>query len=86
MASHGSDECAIIESGTYNCKLDVIMLTDWFEWEWKDFSVLMDENDDIKWFDEEQEAIDFVFDNFDKSVISEALLGKKKTPNGYHFG
>jgi len=60
---------AIIKSGHTNL-LEVIKLSKWNSWEWDNFSTVKSvEDNDIKWFDEEKEAIDFMLNNFPMSII-----------------
>ena len=85
MSYYGSDEWAVIESGI-DSKIDLIQLGHWDTYEWSQFTTLKDsETDEIKWFDTEQEAIDFVLENFDKALISVELLSISKDIDGYYF-
>lgn len=69
MSYYGSDEWAVIESGIDD-KIDIIQLGQWDTYEWSDFTTMKDnETDEITWFETKQEAIDFVLENFDRTLI-----------------
>lgn len=83
MAYEGSDEWAIIRSGE-NDKIKTIRLTDWFSYEWNDFRTVK-KDDEIVWFDEKEEAVEFIFEHFEVSDIDEELIRDQKLPRGYHW-
>ena len=60
---------AIVKSGSTKF-LTVIKLRDWDSWEWNDFATVKSfEDGEIVWFSEEKEAIEFMFEHFDKDLI-----------------
>lgn len=85
MSYYGSNEWVVIESGVEDM-IDVIQLGHWDTYEWEDFTTMKDtETDEIKWFETKREAIDFVLEHFDKSVIAKELLSELKGISGYYF-
>lgn len=85
MSFFGSGEWAVIKSGQDD-KIKSIKLSDWEEYEWDDFAVLKDTDENqIQWFEDEEKAIDFIFENFDESLISQKLLLERKIPSDYYF-
>lgn len=83
MAFHGSNEWAVIRSGSSK-KIKSIRLTDWFEWEWNDFSTIKNK-DDIIWFDEKEEANDFITETFERHEIDDDVLADTDLPDGYNW-
>ena len=83
MAYEGSDEWAIIRSGDNN-KIKTIRLTDWFSYEWSDF-LTVKKDGDIVWFDEKEEAVEFIFEHFEVSDIDDELIRDQKLPGDYHW-
>lgn len=78
---------AIIVHGTTK-KLDIIDLNDWDSWEWDDFNSLRDDdnNGEILTFLDEEDAVEFLLDNFDEALIEPSLIKKSKfVPSGYSF-
>lgn len=73
----------VIESGSSK-KMKPLPLTDWDWYEWDIFKILK-KDDSIVWFDEKEEAIDFIFKNFNEDYIDEEILPDKKLPKGYSW-
>ena len=75
----------IVLSGSSK-KLTVIKLRDWDSWEWDDFNTVKEKaTDNIKWFDSEVEAIEFMFENFDHSIIEEEYFKNYSNDRKYYF-
>ena len=83
MAYEGSDEWAIIRSGDSN-KIKTIRLTDWFSYEWDDF-LTVKKDGEIVWFDEKEEAVEFIFEHFEVWDIDDELIRDQKLPGDYHW-
>lgn len=77
---------AIIKSGKTNL-LKVIILTDWPDYEWEDFNIVRErESGDIKWFEEEEEAIAFMMEHFDHSMIEPQYFQTFDKTGDYYIG
>lgn len=83
MAYEGSDEWAIIRSGASN-KIKTIRLTDWLPYEWSDFQTVKKDGE-IVWFDEKEEAVEFIFEHFEVWDIDDELIDDQKLPGDYHW-
>ena len=78
---------AIIIHGTTK-KLDIIDLNDWNSWEWDDFNSLRDNdnNGEILTFLDEEDAVEFLLDNFDEALIEPEWVKRLRyVPSGYSF-
>ena len=75
---------AIIKSGSDGF-LKVIKLSDWFDYEWDDFTTVKSKEDgDIKWFWDEGDAVDFMIENFPRTMISSEYF-KETSFNGEYY-
>ncbi|MEX0596626.1 MAG: hypothetical protein WD512_09005 [Candidatus Paceibacterota bacterium] len=76
---------AIIKSR--NDLLEVVRLSDWQSYEWDDFYVVREkEKGGIKWFNEEPDAIDFMLEHFDKTIINPKYFNQTDNTGGYYIG
>lgn len=83
MNNKEESKWAVIQSGEDN-KITTIPLSDWNFWEWDDFKTVK-KNGSIAWFEEKEEAIDFIFEHFNREEISESIIQDGKLPRGYHW-
>lgn len=83
MNNKEESKWAVIQSGEDN-KITTIPLSNWNFWEWNDFRTIKKE-DEIVWFEEKEEAIDFIFEHFNREEISESIIQDGKLPRGYHW-
>ena len=62
-------------------------LTEWDSFEWDDFNVLRNGDDERIWFEDETAALEFLYENFDETEISPEFHKKKRYgKNGdYYF-
>ena len=66
--------------------LEVVRLTDWQDYEWDDFNTVRDvENDEILWFLDESDAVEFMFENFDEKLINIKYFKNYSTGGEYYF-
>lgn len=74
----------IIRSGEDDL-LTVLKLTQWSSWKWDKFSIVKEtETKEIKWFESEEEAKDFMLENFPKEMINPEYL-KDTSHDGKYY-
>lgn len=76
---------AIIESGDTKL-LEVIKLSDWYDFEWSNFSTVKSKFDDeILWFEDIQEAVYFMKDKFPHEMINKKYFKEVSTCGNYYI-
>lgn len=77
---------AIVIAGNTR-KVTTIKLTDWDSWEYSDFNTLNDEEDKIKWFKSEKDAIELILELFknEEHLIDPEILNRGKLISGFRF-
>lgn len=76
---------AIIKSGWTNL-LEVIRLSDWDSWEWDNFATVKSKEDnEIKWFDKEYEAVDFMLEHFSNEMINPKYYKHEDNTGEYYI-
>lgn len=66
--------------------LEVIKLSNWDEYEWDDYSTVRSKKDnDIVWFEEECDAIEFMIKNFNKELINDKYFKETSIDGNYYI-
>lgn len=76
---------AIIKAGDTGL-LEVIKLTDWFDYEWDNFhTVKSKEDNQIVWFEDEDEATLFMLDKFPHEMIDKKYFKEESIGGDYYI-
>ena len=75
----------VVLSGMFR-KVDIVNLNNYEEWQLKSFNTLDDGEGNRVWYINREDAVDFVIENFDKSVIEPSIvLESDLNKNGCRF-
>ena len=64
---------AVVLSGMLR-KVDIVNLNNYEEWQLKSFNTLEDGAGNRVWYINREDAVDFVIENFDKSMIEPSIV------------